>query len=308
MFSQSDSGGSSGNTGTSAWHNQRAAANAPRATPNDPLRDIMSQYENGWQMQGGSGGYDMSPAIRAQYQSMRDAAATRQNQSNVDLTALYANLQKSYEGMPAQTNQRYGAAIQGAQAGSNQLIDDTRARIDSEAAQRASAFAELGLGNDGSLSQSQGQMERGVGDIANTAANWGGLLGAQQQGQVTRDNLNYTGAADAGVLAKEDLLRRYNSYLDNVSMQEQQALSAPGVRGGGSAGSMVNTSGISSKIYDRAQMDGYLNQTGQGSATDAQRNQWAVDAAAQAQADRLALARYRAENSSSAPSSGITLN
>lgn len=254
----------------------------------------INDYENGWEMQGGSAGYDMSPAIRAQYQSMRDAAATRQNQGNADLTALYTNLQKSYEGMPAQTNQRYGAAIQGAQASSNQLISDTRARIDSEAAQRASAFAELGLGNDGSLSQAEGQMERGVGDVANTAANWGGLLGAQQQSQVTRDNLNYTGAADAGVLAREDLLRRYNSYLDNVSMQEQQALSSPGVRGGGSSGSMVNNSGISSKIYDRANTDSYLDRTGQMPASDYQRNEWAVARAEQAQADRRELIGLRA--------------
>lgn len=231
---------------------QSQLTNLGAGAAGDPLTDFINQYNGAWQMQGGSAGYDMSPSIRAQYQSMRDTAATRKGESDTELTNLYSNLQKSYEGMPAQTNERYSAAIQGGQDGANQLMSDTRARIDSEAAQRASAFAELGLGNDGSLSQSSAQMERGNANVANTAANWGGLMGAQQQSQVTRDNLNYTGAADSGVLAKEDLLRRYNSYLDNVSMQEQQALSAPGVRGGGSAGQMVNTSGINSKFYDQA--------------------------------------------------------
>jgi hypothetical protein len=216
------------------------------------LDDFINQYNNSYEYQGGSAGYDMSPAIRAQYQAMRDKASLRRGESETKLGELYGKLQESYKDLPQQTNQRYGAAIQGAQTGANQLMDSTRARIDSEAAQRAAAFAELGLGNNGQLSQSQGEMERGVGDVQNTAANWGGLLGAQQQSQVTRDNLNYTGAADAGTLAKEDLMRRYNAYLDNLEGQEQQALSSPGVRGGGSAGKLVNTSGISESAYNKA--------------------------------------------------------
>lgn len=225
---------------------------APPAQTGNPLDDFIDRYNNSWEMQGGSAGYDMSPAIRAQYQSLRDTAATRKGQSESELGTLYSKLQESYKDLPQQTNQRYLAAIQGAQSGANQLVNDTRSRIDSEAAARAAAFAALGLGTSGQMSGQQAEMERGVGDVNTSAANWGGLLGAQQQSQVTRDNLNYTGAADAGTLAKEDLMRRYNAYLDNLAMQEQQALSAPGVRGGGSAGKLVNTSGIDSKLYDKA--------------------------------------------------------
>lgn len=218
----------------------------------DPLSDFINQYNNSYEYQGGSAGYDMSPAIRAQYQAMRDKAATRKGESDTALTDLYNKLSESYKPMPEQTKQRYEASIGGAQAGANQLINSTRARIDAEAAQRAAAFAELGLGNSGQLTGQQTEMERGIGDVSNAAANWGGLLGAQQQSQMTRDNLNITGAADAGVMAKEDLLRRYNAYLDNLESQEQQALSAPGVRSAGSAGKRVNTSGISESAYNKA--------------------------------------------------------
>lgn len=218
----------------------------------DPLADFIDQYNNSWEMQGGSAGYDMSPAIRAQYQSLRDTAATRKGSTDAELTNIYNKLQESYKDLPAQTAQRYQASIQGAQSGSDKLVQDARNRIDAEAAARAAAFAELGLGGPGQLSGQQAEAERGIGDINTSTANWAGLLGAQQQAQVTRDNLNYTGAADAGTLAKEDLLRRYNAYLDNLAAQEQQALAAPGVRSAGSAGKRVNTSGISESAYNKA--------------------------------------------------------
>lgn len=218
----------------------------------NPLDEFINQYNKSWEMQGGSPGYDMSPAIKAQYQALRDKSATRKGEAETGLTNLYNKLQESYKGLPEQTNQRYAAAIQGSQAGSDKLVQDTRARIDSEAAARAAAFAELGIGGGGQLSAQQAEMERGIGDVNAATANWGGLLGAQQQAQVTRDNLNYTGAADAGTLAKEDLLRRYNAYLDSLDVQEQQALSQPGVRSAGSAGKMVNTSGIADSLYNKA--------------------------------------------------------
>lgn len=221
---------------------------SPNGPQGDPLGDALNAYNNGWQMQGGSS-WDNSQAIRDQYQSRRDKSAQRKGETEAELTKLYDNLAASYEPYPEQTKQRYTDARLASEAGSNRLIADTRARMDQEAASQNSAFAELGLGGGG-MSSSTSEANRGIGDVQNTSSNWSGLLNAQQNSQVNRDNINIQGSRDQGVLAKDDLVRRYNAYLDQLDAEEQDALNQPGVKGS-TAGSMVNTSGIPDSLYNK---------------------------------------------------------
>lgn len=233
------------------------AASGQRVGVVDPLEALLNKYDQSWQMGGGGGGYDNRQAVRDQYNTMRNSATTGRDETRTRLEDLYAQLAQSYAGQADQTKQRYGDAIAASQAGSNQLIGDTRARIDQEAAQRNAMYAQMGIGGGDPFSQSQAQAERGIGDIGNTAANWNGLMGAQQQAQMTRDNQSYLGAKDQGTISLDDMQRRYDAYNRQLDAQEQQALM--GAYQPGSGGSMVNTSGMSPALYEKLQEQYLIN-------------------------------------------------
>jgi hypothetical protein len=235
-----------------AAYDYRVADDAARAR--DPRQDFLDRYNSGWQMSGGGGGYDRRDEVRDQYNTMRNSATTGRDETRTRLEDLYAQLAQSYAGQADQTKQRYNDAIGASQAGSNQLINETRARIDQEAAQRNAMYAQMGISGGDPFSQSRAQAERGIGDIGNTSANWSGLLGAQQQAQMTRDNQSYLGAKDQGTISLDDMQRRYDAYNRQLDAQEQQALM--GAYQPGSGGGMVNTSGISDDLYNQVMMQG----------------------------------------------------
>jgi hypothetical protein len=193
---------------------------------------------------GGGGGsyYDPRPAIREQYQSQRDMAARRKGETGAELEKIYSNLASAYKPVAASTAQRYTDASNAAQAGSQGLINATQQRINEEAAKRAAAYAELGIqGPSAQAGESTGQAaeaQYGMGNLGNTAANWGGLLGAQSAAEQGRNNLDYTGAVDSGTLAQAELNRNYNSYLDRLGSEEAAALAGaqPSYSGGGGGG------------------------------------------------------------------------
>jgi len=239
-----------------AAYDYRVADDIERAR--DPRQEFLDRYNNGWQMSGGGGGYDRRGEVRDQYNTMRNSATTGRDETNTRLQDLYDQLAQSYAGQADQTKQRYNDAIGASQAGSNQLINDTRARIDQEAAQRNAMYAQMGIAGGDPFSQSRGQAERGIGDVANTSANWSGLMGAQQQAQMTRDNQSYLGAKDQGTISLDDVQRRYDAYNRQLDAQEQQALM--GAYQPGSGGGMVNTSGISDDLYNQVMMQDLMDQ------------------------------------------------
>lgn len=236
-------------------YNYRVADDAARAR--DPLEEMLNKYDQSWQMSGGGGGYDNRGAVRDQYNTMRNSATTGRDETRTRLEDLYRQLAESYAGQADQTKQRYNDAIGASQAGANQLIDDTRSRIDQEAAQRNAMYAQMGISGGDPFSQSRGQAERGIGDVANTSANWSGLMGAQQQAQMTRDNQSYLGAKDQGTISLDDMQRRYDAYNRQLDAQEQQALM--GAYSPGSGGSLVNTSGMNEGLYNRLQEQYMIN-------------------------------------------------
>ena len=191
---------------------------------------------------GGGGGYNMSAAIKAQYDRARGDAKGRYDGADAKLGDIYGKLKASYEGLPAGTAVRFDQAIRANNEGTDRLISEARARIAQEAAKRAAVYEELGVGapptaTAGDASAAAGEAERAIGDLSTTGANWAGFMGAGRESQITRDNLNITGAADAGTLARDNLLDAYQAYLDNLGLQEQQAmLSARGSGGGGGGG------------------------------------------------------------------------
>ena len=237
-----------------AINDRRSTANLP---PNPTAEDLLRSYDESWQQVGGSS-WDNSQQIRDEYQQQRDQAAGRQSTATNDLTRLYNDLTASYEPLAGQTEQRYQQLIGQSNAGSDALAQATQDRINQEAANRAAMYAMMGVGGSGVSSLAQNQAERGLGDIRNTQANWGGLLGAQQGAEVNRNKVDLQGSRDQGVLSKEDLNRRYQSFLDQLQLQETQALNQPGVRGS-SAGSWVNTSGIPDSVRNQLLMEDFYN-------------------------------------------------
>jgi hypothetical protein len=221
----------------------RASANA--GTPSVTLEDLLSRYDNSWQMQGG---YDNRGAVNKKYDDTKANVTKNKNEADTKLTNLYGQLGDLYKAIPEQTRQRYLDSINAGQAGSEGLNRETRNRIDMEAAQRAAAYASMGVGGSGESTAAQGQMERGVGDVNAAQANWAGLMGGQQNAEMNRNQLDITGAADQGTMVRGDLATRYNDYLNQLEQQRQGELA--GAVGGGS---MVNTSGISGGLYEKLQ-------------------------------------------------------
>ena len=207
---------------------------------------------------GGGGGYDPRPGIREQYQQQRDAAARRKGETSTELGNIYTNLANAYKPISAQTQQRYTDASNAAQAGSQNLINSTQARINEEAAKRAAAFGELGIagpaGQEGVSPAAAAEAQYNMGNLSNTAANWGGLLGAQGQAERGRNELDYTGAVDSGTLAQDQLTRNYNAYLDNLGAQEAQALASavPSGGGGGGGGGSSLPAGVQNLLWGNA--------------------------------------------------------
>lgn len=206
---------------------------------------------------GGGGGYDPRPGIREQYAQQRDSAARRKGETSTELGNIYTGLANAYKPISAQTQQRYTDAGNAAQAGSQGLISATQARINEEAAKRAAAFGELGIagpaGQEGASTGVAAEAEYNMGNLSNTAANWGGLLGAQGQAERGRNDLDYTGAVDSGALAQDQLTRNYNAYLDNLGAQEAQALAGavPSGGGGGGGGSSL-PAGVQNLLWGNA--------------------------------------------------------
>lgn len=243
-----------------AYGNYYAPEIARRAAieKRDPTLEAIDLYNNGWQMTGGGGGYDNRQKVRDMYATLRGGASTGNEETKTRLADLYNKLAQSYAGAAEQTKQRYTDAMAAGQAGSNSLIADTQARINQEAAARNAMYAQMGIGGGDSFSRSQAEAQRGMGDIGNTAANWAGLMNAQMSGQMTRDNQNYLGAKDQATVSLDDLQRRYDAYLRQLDAQEQSALM--NAYSPGSGGSMVNTSGISTNLYNKLVEQGLINQ------------------------------------------------
>lgn len=232
-----------------AMMDRRASASM---APQMSAEDLLNSYNNSWMQTPGSS-WDNSQQIRDQYQQQRDQASGRRDTASGDLSRLYTDLAATYEPMAGQTQQRYQQLIGQSAQGSDALVNATTQRINQEAANRAAMYAQMGVGGSGESSLAQNQAQRGLGDIQNTAANWGGLLNAQQGAEVNRNNVDLQGARDQGTLSQEDLTRRYQRFLDELQLQETQALTQPGVSGS-SAGSWVNTSGLPDDVLDKLYM------------------------------------------------------
>lgn len=255
MASMSGSGGGGG--GGVAARTPGVASNAAMAdrragaspSPQMSAEDLINSYNNSWVQSGGSS-WDNSQKIRDEYQQQRDQASGRRDTASGDLSRLYTDLAATYEPMAGQTQQRYQQLIGQSAQGSDALVNATTQRINQEAANRAAMYAQMGVGGSGESSLAQNQAQRGLGDIQNTAANWGGLLNAQQGAEVNRNNVDLQGARDQGTLSQEDLSRRYQRFLDQLQLQETQALNQPGVSGS-TPGSWTNTSGLPDSVLNQ---------------------------------------------------------
>lgn len=207
---------------------------------------------------GGGGGsyYDPRPAIQAQYQAQRDKAGARKGEVSGEYTKLYGQLADAYKPLGEQTGQRYQQAAAASAAGSEGLINATQSRINEEASKRAAAYAELGIeGPQATAGEATGQAaeaQNAMTNLSQIGGNWAGLMGAQQQAEQGRNQLDYTGAVDAGTMAQDQLTRNYNAFLDNLALQEQADLAGaqPSYSGGGGGGGGSSIpSGVQNAIW-----------------------------------------------------------
>ena len=183
---------------------------------------------------GGTAGYDNRGAVSAYFNEMRQRAEEDKLGAQQDLTGVYDQLAGMMKPMAGQTAAAYDSAIAAGADQSQALITATEERINSEAAMRASQFAELGISGGGGLSDTSAEAERGMSDIGANASNWTGLMGALSTGQQARNNQDYIGAGDAKTMAIEDLVSRYSDYLQAINSQESEQMATayqPGTAG-----------------------------------------------------------------------------
>jgi hypothetical protein len=183
---------------------------------------------------GGTAGYDNRGAVSAYFNEMRQRAEADKLGAQQDLTGVYDQLAGMMKPMAEQTAAAYDSAIAAGADQSQALIAATEERINSEAAMRASQFAELGISGGGGLSDTSAEAERGMSDIGANASNWTGLMGALSAGQQARNNQDYIGAGDAKTMAIEDLVSRYADYLQAINSQESDQMATayqPGTAG-----------------------------------------------------------------------------
>jgi hypothetical protein len=102
-------------------------------------------------------------------------------------------------------------------------MEETAARVNEEAAARAAQAAELGI-DPTAMEDLTETVDYQTGEMGRTGANWSGLMGALSASEQTRGQLAYEGALDTGVMAKQDLLSRYNDYLEMLDANESQEL------------------------------------------------------------------------------------
>jgi hypothetical protein len=175
---------------------------------------------------GGGGGVrtiDNRPQVRDRYNAMREQAEGRYGSSRADMGQLYDQLAAAYQGLPEQAAQRFAVASEGATGQTERLMQETAARVNEEAAARAAQAAELGI-DPTAMEDLTETVDYQTGEMGRTGANWSGLMGALSASEQTRGQLAYEGALDTGVMAKQDLLSRYNDYLEMLDANESQEL------------------------------------------------------------------------------------
>lgn len=175
---------------------------------------------------GGGGGVrtiDNRPQVRDRYNTMREQAGGRYSSAQADIGQLYDQLAAAYQGLPEQAAQRFEVASEGATAQTERLMQETAARVNEEAAARAAQAAELGI-DATPMEDLNETVDYQTGEMGRTGANWSGLMGALSASEQTRGQLAYEGALDTGVMAKQDLLSRYNDYLEMLDANESQEL------------------------------------------------------------------------------------
>jgi hypothetical protein len=177
-------------------------------------------------LSGGGGGVrtiDNRPQVRDRYNAMREQAEGRYGSARADVGQLYDQLAAAYQGLPEQAARRFEVASEGATDQTERLMQETAARVNEEAAARAAQAAELGI-DPTPMEDLTETVDYQTGEMGRTGANWSGLMGALSASEQTRGQLAYEGALDTGVMAKEDLLSRYNDYLEMLDANESQEL------------------------------------------------------------------------------------
>jgi hypothetical protein len=154
---------------------------------------------------------------------MRSQAEGRYGRASGDLGQLYDQLASAYQGLPEQAAERFRIASEGGTAETERLIAAATSRVNEEAAQRAAQAAELGI-DPMEMTELNEAADYGSEQIGRTGANWSGLMGALSTSEQTRGQIAYEGAMDTGVMAKQDLLNRYQDYLQMLDQQESQEL------------------------------------------------------------------------------------
>ena len=189
----------------------------------EPPYDYSWMFERGPDT-GGSPGYDNRGAVAAFYANLRDEARGDMQGAKKSLTQVYDQMAAMIEPMAHETAKAYDSAIQAGATESEALIEATTERINNEAAVRAAAMADLGITGSSELSGAQKEAERGMSDIGANTANWGGLMNAFSLGQQARFNQDYIGAGDAKVMAVQELVNRYQDYLERLNQEEASAM------------------------------------------------------------------------------------
>jgi hypothetical protein len=180
----------------------------------------------GWGQDSGGGGVrtiDNRPQVRDRYNAMREQAEGRYGSARADMGQLYDQLAAAYQGLPEQAARRFEVASEGATGQTERLMEETAARVNEEAAARAAQAAELGI-DPTAMEDLTETVDYQTGEMGRTGANWSGLMGALSASEQTRGQLAYEGALDTGVMAKQDLLSRYNDYLEMLDANESQEL------------------------------------------------------------------------------------
>ncbi len=217
----------------------------------------------GWGQSSGGGAQtiDRSPEIRGRYEDMRKRAGGRYDFAGQQLGQMYGQLQGAYKDLPEMAQQRFQIAQEAGTEQSARLIEAATSRINEEAAQRASQAAELGI-EPMQMTELNQEADYQSGQIGQTSANWGGMMGALSASEQTRGQVAYEGALGMETWAKQDLLTRYQNYLSMLDEAESQelmgAIQMIGGGGGGGGASKVPSGVVEALMMESFYQNGIL--------------------------------------------------
>lgn len=226
---------------------------------------------------GGGGGGTNITALLADIEARRNAANARFKKNRADVTNMYGQLASAISGYRPTVEADYtsmGNNVQSRAADNAGLISGA---IGDQADRRASSADVLGITPEqlaaGPEVGSTAVLNQALGNVANTAQNWGGYLQAEQGNELNRLDNSATAAKGTGAGFVDQLRVSLEDYLRGLDSEKAQ-LAGMGGGGGGGGGGYSGGGSLADRLSQLlaaggggGKSTGFAGQSGSGSGT-----------------------------------------